>query len=108
MNTMKRKLPILLISGIVATLSPLLGAETQFRRLPVKEFADKMQGAWLGQMIGVGWGDTTEGKFNFKIIPEDKMPPWKPEMVNQYMNDDCRVLGQDFRRNKVRGIVDCL
>lgn len=91
MNTMKRKLPLLLIAAIVATLTPALGAEAQFRRLPVKEFVDKMKGAWLGQMIGVGWGAPTEFKVKGEIIPEDKMPPWKPEMVNQHNNDDCYV-----------------
>lgn len=91
MNTMKRGLPILLIASVVATLTPTLGSEAQFRRLPVKEFVDKMKGAWLGQMIGVGWGAPTEFKVKGEIIPEDKMPSWKPEMVNQHNNDDCYV-----------------
>ena len=72
-----------LLAGMVLVMPQVLAAEAGYRRLPVAEYRDKMKGAWLGQMIGVGWGDTTEGKFNFKIIPEDKMPPWKPEMVNQ-------------------------
>ena len=66
-------------------------AEGQFRRLPVAVFRDKMQGAWLGQMIGVGWGQPTEFKTKGAIIPEDKMPAWRPEMVNQHNNDDCYV-----------------
>jgi DUF1680 family protein len=88
---MKHKLQILVLAGLVASLTPALGSEAQVRRLPVKEFTDKMQGAWLGQMIGVGWGAPTEFKVKGEIIPEDKMPPWKPEMVNQHGNDDCYV-----------------
>ena len=38
------------------TTAQVLAAEAGYRRLPVAEFRDKMQGAWLGQMIGVGWG----------------------------------------------------
>jgi hypothetical protein len=37
-------------------------ASQPVRRLPLRVFRDKMQGAWLGQMIGVGWGAPTEFK----------------------------------------------
>ena len=67
------------------------GQDGPVRRLPVKEFRDKMKGAWIGQMIGVGWGAPTEFKIKGEIIPEDKMPAWKPDMVNQHNNDDCYV-----------------
>jgi hypothetical protein len=82
---------LLCIAVFAITLAPTFAADTQFRRLPVKEFRDKMQGAWLGQMIGVGWGTPTEFKVKGEIIPEDKFPPWTPEMVNQHGNDDCYV-----------------
>jgi hypothetical protein len=82
---------LLILALIVAGSIPTFAADGQFRRLPVKEFRDKMQGAWLGQMIGVGWGAPTEFKVKGEIIPEAQMPPWKPEMVNQHGNDDCYV-----------------
>lgn len=82
---------LLHIAAFVITLAPASASDAQFRRLPVKEFRDKMQGAWLGQMIGVGWGAPTEFKVKGEIIPEDKFPPWTPEMVNQHNNDDCYV-----------------
>jgi hypothetical protein len=63
----------------------------QLRRLPLRVFRDKMQGAWLGQMIGVGWGRPTEFTVNGAIMREDQMPPWLPNMVNQHDNDDCYV-----------------
>jgi hypothetical protein len=63
----------------------------EFRRLSVREYRDKMKAAWLGQMIGVGWGQPTEFRVKGEVIPEDRMPPWKPEMVNQHGNDDCYV-----------------
>lgn len=64
--------------------------ERQFRRLSVAQYRDKMKGAWLGQMIGVGWGESTEFKFKC-IIPEDMMPQWKPEMINGFNQDDIYV-----------------
>jgi len=50
-----------------------------------------MKAGWLGQMAGVGWGATTEFKFNGMIIPEENVPTWKPELINQYIQDDIYV-----------------
>jgi inosine-uridine nucleoside N-ribohydrolase len=68
-----------------------LFAETPVRKISLKEYRDKMQGGWLGQMAGVGWGQPTEFKVRGTIIPEDKMPAWQPAMINQHNNDDCYV-----------------
>lgn len=77
--------------AVVASFAGTAGAETKFRRLPVKEYLDKMKGGWLGQMAGVGWGAPTEFRWRAAIIPEDKMPPWNPAMINQHGNDDLYV-----------------
>jgi hypothetical protein len=63
----------------------------EFRRLPVSEYVDKMKGGWIGQMVGVGWGAPTEFRWRGEIIPEDRVPKWKPEMVNQFGQDDIYV-----------------
>ncbi len=76
-----------LLSMVVLTLP----AEEKVRRLPVKEYIDKMKAGWIGQMAGVGWGGPTEFRWKGEIIPEDKMPEWKPEMVNQFHQDDIYV-----------------
>ena len=89
--------------GSVGTTSALAG--DQFRRLPVREFRDKMKGAWIGQMIGVGWGAPTEFKTKGEIIPVDKMPPWRPEMVNQHNNDDCYVEMTFLRTLELHGFA---
>jgi hypothetical protein len=64
---------------------------TKTRRLPVAEYRDKMAAGWIGQMAGVGWGAPTEFKFNGVIIPEDRVPKWKPSMINQFGQDDIYV-----------------
>ena len=66
-------------------------ASAEERRISVEEYRDKMKAGWLGQMIGVGWGLPTEFHYRWKIIPEEKTPAWKPEMINQYNNDDLYV-----------------
>ncbi len=63
----------------------------QERRLTFDEYADKMKAGWVGQMAGVGWGGPTEFRYKGLIIPEDKMPQWQPEKVNQFQQDDIYV-----------------
>jgi hypothetical protein len=89
-----RKAALTIIAAAVVFVTcgaPAMAAEEKVRRLPVGEYLDKMKAAWIGQMAGVGWGQPTEFKSNGAIIPEDKMPPWSPSMINQHGNDDCYV-----------------
>lgn len=84
-------LKVVLAVLLVAVWTVAVEADTQMRRLPVKVYVDKMQGGWLGQMAGVGWGAPTEFRWRAKIIPAKDMPPWNPAMVNQHGNDDLYV-----------------
>ena len=63
----------------------------EFRSIRADEYLDKMKGGWVGQMAGVGWGGPTEFRWKGKIMPADKMPQWKPEMINQFGQDDIYV-----------------
>ena len=63
----------------------------EYRRLTVDAYRDKMAGGWIGQMAGVGWGGPTEFRWKGEIIPEDAMPRWRPEMINQFNQDDIYV-----------------
>ncbi|MGC8991847.1 MAG: hypothetical protein ACP5MD_17155, partial [Verrucomicrobiia bacterium] len=58
------------------------------RRLPLTEYRNKMKAGWIGQIVGVSWGGPTEFKWQDKIIPADKMPVWKPEMINDAFGQD--------------------
>jgi hypothetical protein len=69
----------------------LFAEDAEFRRLPVDEYVDKMKAGWIGQMAGVGWGGPTEFDWEGKIIPERDMPEWRPEMINQFEQDDIYV-----------------
>ncbi len=70
---------------------PSIYAQKKDRRLTVNEYIDKMKAGWIGQMAGVGWGAPTEFKWRSKIIPEHKVPKWKPNRVNMYRQDDLYV-----------------
>lgn len=58
------------------------------RKLYLDDYRDKMKAAWLGQMAGVAWGAPTEFHFNGRMVPEDKVPAWKPEMINDAFGQD--------------------
>lgn len=79
------------------TVAAAHGAE--FRRLSVKEYRDKMKAGWIGQIAGVSWGAPTEFKFADKIIPEDQMPAWKPEMINNAFGQDDLYVEMTFLRS---------
>ncbi|MBR4171162.1 MAG: ADP-ribosylglycohydrolase family protein [Kiritimatiellae bacterium] len=63
------------------------------RVLTLDDYRDKMKGAWIGQMVGVSWGQPTEFKWNNEIIPEDKVPVWASDFPLRmaYGNDDLYV-----------------
>jgi hypothetical protein len=85
-------LTVAMILGLVlATGANSEAGQQQFRRLAVKDYVDKMKAGWIGQMAGVGWGGPTEFRWRGQIIPKEKMPKWKPEMINQFEQDDIYV-----------------
>ncbi len=87
-----------------AYVSTTFAEQEKFRRLPVKEYVDKMKSGWIGQMAGVGWGGPTEFKWRGEIIPEDEMPEWKPSLVNQFFQDDIYVEMTFLRSLEVYGL----
>jgi len=89
---MRRLIAIMMVAGFVlSTHVSVTQAARKVRRLPVKEYVDKMKAGWIGQMAGVGWGGPTEFHFQGKIMPPDKMPKWRPQMINQFHQDDIYV-----------------
>ena len=89
---MRRLIVMMAVVGFIlmGDISKLQAAR-KFRRLPVKEYVDKMKGGWIGQMAGVGWGGPTEFHFQGKIMPPEEMPEWRPQMINQFHQDDIYV-----------------
>ncbi len=84
---------------LLAWLCPLLAQAAEFRRLPIKEYRDKMKGGWIGQIAGVSWGAPTEFKWRDQIIPADKMPQWTPDMINHAFGQDDLYVEMTFLRS---------
>jgi len=79
------------MSVVLAVCGPAL-AESAMRRLPLREYRDKMMAGWIGQMAGVAWGAPTEFGYIGRIIPEDSVPVWQPGMINgAFVQDDLYV-----------------
>lgn len=72
-------------------MNRLFRAPTRWLRLSLDEYVDRMKAGWIGQMVGVGWGGPTEFRYIGAIIPEQEIPAWRPEMVNQFWQDDLYV-----------------
>lgn len=68
------------------------------RSLSIATLHDKIEGGWAGQMIGVSFGAPTEFRFNEKIIPPDKLPAWKPDMVTNAIQQDDLYVDMTFAK----------
>ncbi|MGD8238883.1 MAG: ADP-ribosylglycohydrolase family protein [Armatimonadota bacterium] len=76
----------LLVPGTVRP--PADAASDAERRISLEEYRRRMEGGWVGQIVGVGWALPTEFKYPSRIVPADEVPPWKPERIDQHFNDD--------------------
>jgi len=79
-------------------------AVVTYRRISVDEYLDKMKAGWVGQMAGVGWGGPTEFRWKGAIMPAEKMPQWKPKMINQFKQDDIYVEMTFIRTLELHGL----
>jgi hypothetical protein len=72
--------------------------EGGWRRIRVADYRDRMKAGWIGQIAGVAWGAPTEFKWKDQIIPADKVPVWKPEMINHAFGQDDLYVEMTFLR----------
>src|SRR5690349_21065013 len=63
-------------------------ARADERRMSLDELRDKVRGAWAGKMVGVVVGFPTEFHFQGKMVPDEAMPAWKPEMIRGALVQD--------------------
>ncbi len=91
--TAKRFFTVFAVATVVGTVT------AQERRLSVDEYRDRMKGGWIGQIIGVVWGAPTEFTCVDTVIPEDKVPKWTPDMINQAFGQDDLYVEMTFLRS---------
>jgi hypothetical protein len=85
-------LALIFLLGAIACVSESGTYETEL--LSVLE--DKVRGGWAGQMIGVSFGEPTEFRYLGRIIPEEELPTWRPEMVGSTLNQDDLYVDMTF------------
>ncbi len=93
-----------LLMAAVLMACGMLHAEE--RRLSLEAYRDKMEGGWLGQIIGVCWGGPTEFRFNRQVIPDEHVPKWKPELINQAFGQDDLYVEMTFIRSMEEHGID--
>ena len=86
----------LLYKGILvicAAVAASVAFGTPERTLTLDDYRDRMKAAWVGQMVGVSWGQPTEWMWKDDTIPEDKIPVWTSDCPVRmaYNNDDLYV-----------------
>jgi hypothetical protein len=89
---------VLAVLLLLSLAAPAAEKGRASRRLPVKEYRDKMKAGWIGQIIGVSWGAPTEGRFR-EIMPADKMPPFSEDLVNNAFGQDDLYVEMTFLRS---------
>ncbi|MDR0697714.1 MAG: ADP-ribosylglycohydrolase family protein [Tannerella sp.] len=98
-SMLKNKSLILFFVGVLIGQTGCNSDKNEYRRMSVKEYRDKMQAGWIGQIAGVSWGAPTEFRWRDAIIPEKDMPQWMPEMINKAFSDDDLYVEMTFLRS---------
>ena len=93
----KNKILLLLMPAFLISISNCTPV-AKYREISVKEYRDKLEAGWLGQIAGVAWGAPTEFRWKDTIIPEEDMPKWKPEMMNEAFGQDDLYVEMTFLR----------
>jgi ADP-ribosylglycohydrolase len=74
-------------TSLVALLGLALAipaAPADDEQLSQAEVRDKIAGGWYGALIGGAWGKPTEFRFNGRVVPADRVPPWSIAEANRY------------------------
>jgi hypothetical protein len=96
---MNRKLLSVFLGCVLAALVfAAFAAEGDTRQISLADLRDKVAGGWAGQMIGVSYGAPTEFRYRNEIIPEDKLPEWRPDRINNSLNQDDLYVDMTFAK----------
>jgi hypothetical protein len=73
--------------------------EIQYRQISQEDYNDKVAGGWLGQAIGVLWGQWTEGKWQKAMVPFDLEDWYRSKTPPKEMEDKAATIeDRDKRR----------
>ena len=69
------------LASLFSLASAAAPAGPEFRRIPVAEYRDKVQGAWLGQVTGAAYGFPFEGQARNAIQLDHTLTQWNDAIV---------------------------
>jgi len=85
---------VVLLSCLTASAADKPGTRT----ISLTDLRDRIKGGWAGQMFGVSYGAPTEFRYKEVIIPRDKLPQWRPEKVDNALNQDDLYVDMTFAK----------
>jgi hypothetical protein len=83
---------ISLLSYLCLPSCHITAVPTEIRTMTRIALEDSIRGGWAGKMVGVAYGNPTEFSYN-GMINESQLPPWRPEMVENAINQDDLYVG---------------
>jgi len=73
-----------LLLPVIAVLAAAIAAPASALTLSDPGVRDRIEGGWVGGIVGGAWGEPTEFRFNGRIIPAAKVPRWSIRRANRY------------------------
>jgi len=92
--------------SFLLSLALLSCDKTEYQTISREEYLSQMKAAWIGQMIGVGWTETTEFKYIGEIVPVNEIPEYDSNAVNSFGQDDIYV-EMTFIKSMEQHGIDC-
>jgi hypothetical protein len=80
----------------VITVLAASAAAPNAKEISLADLRDRIEGGWAGQMIGVSYGAPTEFRYRNAVIPENKIPGWRPERVSNSLEQDDLYVDMTF------------
>jgi hypothetical protein len=92
-----------LVCSVPLALAPVIAvlcaaAAPAQKEITLADLRDKIEGGWAGQMIGVSFGAPTEFRSMNAILPEEKLPAWKPDRVANSLGQDDLYVDMTFAK----------
>ncbi len=94
MNRFKLIAVLIAIASLAASAADKPGTRT----ISLSDLRDRIKGGWAGQMFGVSYGAPTEFRYKEAIIPKDKLPQWRPEKVDNALDQDDLYVDMTFAK----------
>ena len=74
-----------LVSGVMLCAATLALADSaRAATFPDAEVRDKVEGAWVGGLVGAAWGFPVEFRFNGRIVPKGAVPRYSAAYANRF------------------------